>query len=272
MKTILVATDFSPAALNAAHYAADMAITINARLLLLTVVQTPIGYSDLPILINLEDMLRSTEKDIMHLKEELELKTNGKFNIETEVGMGSFFSELKDVCERIKPYAVVMGSQGKTAAEHLMFGTHAVHAMQELTWPLISVPPGSVFSAIKKIGVASDLTEVVKTTPVDEIKMLVTDFNAELHILNIGKKEVFEGDIVFESGIMQEMLLGLKPIFHFISNENTDDALINFADKNEIDLLIVLPKHHNLLDKLFHKSHTKNLVLHSHVPVMALHK
>ena len=112
MKTILVATDFSPAALNAVHYAADMAISIKADLLMLTVVQTPIGYSDLPIVINLEDMLRSTEKDIRQLKEALQLKTNGKINIEAEVGMGSFFSELKSVCERVKPYAVVMGSQG----------------------------------------------------------------------------------------------------------------------------------------------------------------
>ena len=271
MKTILVATDFSPAALNAVHYAADMAISIKADLLLLTVVQTPISYSDLPIMINLEDMLRSTEKDIRQLKEALQLKTNGKINIEAEVGMGSFFSELKDVCERIKPYAVVMGSQGKTAAEHLMFGTHAVNAMKNLSWPLITVPPGANFKAVKKIGLASDLTKVVETTPIEEIKMLVHDFNAELHILNIGKKAVFDGNIVFESALMQEMLMSLNPKFHFISNENTDEGLISFADKNNIDLMIVLPKRHNLFDQLVHKSHTKNLVLHSHVPVMALH-
>jgi len=34
----------------------------------------------------------------------------------------------------------------------------------------------------------------------------------------------------------------------------------------------VLPKRHGLLDKLIHKSHTKQLVLHSHVPVMAFHQ
>ena len=173
MKTILVASDFSPAAFNAVNYAADMALSIHAKLLLLTVVQTPVGYSELPIVVSLEDMLRSTERDMKHLKEELMLKTGNKLTIETEVGMGAFYSELKDVCERVKPYAVVMGSQGKTAAEHILFGTHAVHAMKNLAWPLITVPPGTKFSAVKKIGLASDLTEVVKTTPIEEIKMLV---------------------------------------------------------------------------------------------------
>ena len=184
MKTIIVTTDFSVAAGNAINYAADMAVSINAELLLLNVVQTPISYSDMPIIPGLEDMMRAAEKDIQNLKEEVKARIQDKINIETEVGMGGFFEELKQVCERVKPYAVVMGSQGHTAAEHLMFGEHAVHTAKHLTWPVITVPPEAGFTAIKKIGLASDLTQVVENTPIDEITMLVNDFNAELHILH----------------------------------------------------------------------------------------
>ena len=102
--------------------------------------------------------------------------------------------------------------------------------------------------------------------------MLVQDFNAELHILNTGKKEVFDADIVFESGLMQEMTMALKPTFHFIDHEYTDEGIMDFAEKNQIDLLIVMPHRHNLLAGIFHKSHTKQLVLHSHVPVMSIHQ
>ena len=272
MKKILVSTDFSKVAGNAVNYAADMALYINAELVLLHVVQTPVGFSDLPIVMGLEDMMRNAEKDMQNLKEELVLKTKDKINIETEVGMGGFFEELKMVCKRVKPYAVVMGSQGKTAVEHLMFGSHAVHTVKNLAWRVITVPPEAGFTAVKKIGLASDLTAVVETTPFEEIKMLVQDFNAELHILNTGKKEVFDADIVFESGLMQEMTMALKPTFHFIDHENIDEGIMDFAEKNQIDLLIVMPHRHNLLAGIFHKSHTKQLVLHSHVPVMSIHQ
>jgi nucleotide-binding universal stress UspA family protein len=67
------------------------------------------------------------------------------------------------------------------------------------------------------------------------------------------------------------MLQGINPQYHFITNENTDEGIIEFAEKNNIDLLVVLPKRHDLLTKLLNRSHTKQLVLHSHVPVMALH-
>lgn len=272
MKKILVTTDFSQAATNAVYYAVDMALSINAELLLLHVVQTPISFSDMPLAMGLEDIMRNAEKDMQQLKEQLLLRTGGKINIEAEVGLGSFFEELENICERVIPYAVVMGSKGKTITEHLMYGTHAVYTVKHLAWPVITVPPEAGFAAVKKIGLASDLTKVAETTPFAEIKNLVHDFNAELHILNTGKKEVFAADIVFESGLMQEMTMALKPVFHFIDNENTDEGIMDFAEKNKIDLLIVMPRRHNLLERIFYKSHTRQLVLHSHVPVMSMHQ
>ncbi len=272
MKKILVTTDFSVVANNAVNYAADMAMAINADILLFHMVQTPIGYSDLPIAVSLEDMMRTAEKDMQDLRVEIARRVNAKINVETQVGMGGFFDELQSVCEQLKPYAVVMGSQGKTATEHLLFGAHATHAVTNLMWPVITVPPGVTFSGIKKVGLASDLTKVIESTPIEEISRLVHDFNAELHILNTGKKQVFDADIVFESGMMQEMTMALNPKFHFISNENTEEGILDFADKNQIDLLIVLPRRHNLLNSIFHKSHTKQFVLHSHIPVITLHR
>jgi nucleotide-binding universal stress UspA family protein len=271
MKTILVATDFSAAAQNATNYAADMASTIDGDVLLLHVYHVPVSYGEIPAVVTPDDLMQDAERNINELKERLIRKTNGKLSIVTEVRMGSFFEELATVCERIKPYTVVMGSQGTTAAERLFFGSHTVYALKHLVWPLITVPPQSKFSTVKKIGLACDFNKVEDNTPVDEIRTLVNDFHAALHVLNTGKKEAFNPELVFESGLLQEMLKDLKPEYHFITNENTDEGIMDFAEKNNIDLLVVLPKRHGLLEKLLLKSHSKQLVLHSHVPVMALH-
>jgi nucleotide-binding universal stress UspA family protein len=216
--------------------------------------------------------LKDAEKALEQLKERLVNKTKGIVPIETGVKVGNFFGELKTVCETIKPYTVVMGSQGTTAAERLFFGGHAIYAMKHLMWPLITVSPQAKFSSIKKIGLACDFHLAIDAIPVSEIKRLVKDFDAELHILNIGKEEVFDPDIVFESVELKDLLADLKHEVYFISNENTDQGILDFVENKHIDLLIVLPKRHDLLDKIMHRSHTKQLVLHSHVPVMALHE
>ena len=272
MKKIILATDFSPAAYNAAIYAAHMAMAIKTDLVLLHVYAIPIVYSEVPAAVNPEEVRLAAEKNMSALVAQLKQETNGKLNIETTIRMGSYYHELKVVCDYIQPYTVVMGSQGTTARERLLFGSHAVHAMKHLTWPLITVPPKATFSAIKKIALACDLNKAVENTPIDEIKMLVQDFNAEFHILNTGKEQVFDPEIVFQSGMLQEMLEDLKPVYDFISDENTDEGILTFAQENNIDLLLVLPKRHSFLEAMIHKSHTKHFVLHSHVPVMALHQ
>ena len=139
-------------------------------------------------------------------------------------------------------------------------------------WPLITVSPEAKFSSIKNIGLACDFNKVIDTIPADEIKKLVEDFHAKLHILNTGRQKTYNPEIVFESGMLRELLKDVQAEYHFIPGDDKDQAIIDFAEKNHIDLLVVLPKRHGLFDKLVHKSHSKQLVLHSHVPVMALHK
>lgn len=271
MKTIIVATDFSTAALNAANYAADMALAIHADILLIHIYQIPVAYLEIPLAATEDEMMNDAKRSLSLLKEDLTTRTGGKLNIKSEIGAGVFFHELKAICEKIKPYAVVMGSQGTTAAERVFYGGHTIYAMNHLMWPLITIPPHARFSQVKKICIACDFDEVIESTPIDEIKRLVNDFQAELHVIYTGKEEPPDPKIVFESGMLNEMLTSLNPKYHFIVHENSEESIINFVRENDIDLLITLPKRRELMQKLIHKSFSKQLILHSQVPVLALH-
>ena len=143
--------------------------------------------------------------------------------------------------------------------------------MQHLNWPMITVPPAIAFSKIKKIGIACDLDEVEKKMPVEAVTRLVKDFNAELHILNTGNEKTYDPDIIFEAGEVHRLLKDLKPVFHLIAHDNEDEGTLEFAEKNQIDLLVVVPGKHGFFERLTHKSHTRQFVLHSYVPVMAIH-
>lgn len=271
MKTILVATDFSPAAANATHYAVDMAKAIGGRVFLLYVYQLPIVYMEVPLGMTESDLQEGAEQAMKELKLSLKEKYGEDLIINTEVRKGLFFSELKAISASIKPYAVVMGSQGSTATERLLFGGHTVNAVKNLPWPTVTVPPGASFKPIRKIALACDFEKVYHSIPIDEIKLLLSDFNATLHILNTGSKGSFSPEIVDEAGVLEKLLAPVKPYYHFITSDHTDEAIIAYVEKNEVDLLLALPKRHGLLDSVLHKSHTRELVLHCKVPVMALH-
>ena len=66
MKTIIVPTDYSPAATNAVNYAADMALAIKADLLLVHIYQLPVAVADVPLaLISVEDMQKVEEEKML---------------------------------------------------------------------------------------------------------------------------------------------------------------------------------------------------------------
>ena len=274
MKVIIAPTDFSEISINAVNYAADLAVTIHAGLALLHVYQVPVNYSEVPlpatILSDTENAIAKIEK----LKEKLTERTRAEIKIYTEVQIGSVITVLRDYCKDLKPYAVVMGAQGAGAVERFLFGSNTISAMKHLSWPLIVVPAEAKYTRIKKIGLACDMKNVTETTPIEEIKALAKEFGARVEVIHISTEDdnKYGPEIVNESGLLQELLYDTHPTYHFPGNVNIEEGLSSFAEKNKLDLLIIVPKKHNIIDKLFHKSHSKQLIFHTHVPVMAVHE
>jgi nucleotide-binding universal stress UspA family protein len=53
-------------------------------------------------------------------------------------------------------------------------------------------------------------------------------------------------------------------------NKNVESGIDAFAEKNKIDLLVVLPRKKGLFESLFGKSESKSLIFHTKVPLLAL--
>ena len=276
MKTIVVPTDFSTISLNAVNYAADLACVIGTNLSLIHVCIIPITLSEVPPpTINMEELVTDAEEKIRELKEKINYRLGEKLTIYTVVKQGDVVSEIDEYCNTVNPYAVVMGAESYGAFERFLIGGgKTISSMRKLSWPLIVVPPEVKFVSMKKIGLACDLRDVVETIPGNEIKSLVTEFHAELHVLHVNKEgeDDLEPESVEESGLLQEILVGLNPKYHFIRGTDIEKSISEFAEQNELDLLIVIPKKHNLISKMFQHSHSKRLVLQTHVPVMAIHE
>ncbi len=275
MKTIIVPTDFSPIATNAMHYAIDMAKSVNASILLLHVYQVPVSFSDTPIvLVSIEDLRKGAEEQIARLKTEVEHLTSGSLKVYTETRLGNVADELENLCNKINPFAVIMGTKGASGVERILFGSNTLTAIRHLTWPVICVPPGKSYgNGIKKIGFACDFKDAVKTTPTHFIVDFVKEFKAELDVLNVDyHNKHFKPETPEQSLLLHTMLEEASPAYHFIEHADIEDGINEFAEKNNLDLIITIPKKHRLLEGVFKPSSTKQLVYQSHVPVMCVHE
>ena len=274
MKTIIVPTDFSEISNNAIEYAIDLAKATGGSILLFHAYQVPVSMTDVPIvLLSVEDLQKANENKMDEVKRSVQEKTGDAIKVYGETKLGDTVDELEEVCNKVKPFAVVMGTKGATGMERVLFGSTTLTTIRHLSWPVIVVPPGKKYSTIKKIGFACDFREVVNTTPTHFIKDFVKEFGAELHVLNVDyKNSHFKPDTPQESVLLHTMLEDLNPKYDFIEEANIEVGIEKFAEKNDLDLIITIPKKHKLLDGLFRKSHTKDLIFHSHLPIMCVHE
>lgn len=274
MKLIVVPTDFSTLADNALKYGMDLASAMGSSLMIVHVYQIPISYSEVPLItISLEEIKKASEERLAELKHNIETITAGKLVVYTESRLGDVAEEVEKIAKTLQPFSIVMGSRGVTGAGRFFLGSNTLAVMNKTSTPVIVVPPGGKFSPYKKIGLTTDFKEVVDKTPVVPIRALVNFFNAELHVLHVDyKQRNFTPDTPEQTLNIDMLLSGMNPTYDFIENKSVNEGINDFAEKNNIDIIITLPQKHSFLESLFEKSVTRELLHHTHIPVMCINK
>jgi nucleotide-binding universal stress UspA family protein len=273
MPTIIVPTDFSAAATNAANYAADLAATLQADLLLLTVVPITWVNTEIPTPDIYQVQQEAANTNITELKNKLLYRTHNRLNITTAVTTGDVVDEIKNLAEPLKPLAIVMGITGAGTASRTLFGSNTFGALHNLLFPIIVVPPTATYHHIKNIGLATDLTDVTNTIDTQQIKHLVSAFSATLHLLHVtGPDGVTSGLALPEAKNLQEALRPLHPQFHYQRADNLTRGVLEFIKDQHIHLLLTVPKHRGFFQSLFHHSAANNIAAHINIPMMTVHK
>ena len=275
MKVILVPTDFSEVAKNAAQYAIELAKQVHAqKIVLYNAYQAPvITEPTMPVvqLIDMDTLKGITEEGLETFKAWMQPLTPAGIELDTLSEFAVLSNNIDDVCERVQADIVVMGITGGSKIEEVLIGSTAISVVNHSKVPVIIIPPDARYSPVQKVALACDFKKIEDTTPLHAIKTILKDTNATFMVLHVDHHQVSDG-AMREREKLQQMLQGLNPEFHQVQHEDFVEGINDFADKNGIDLLITIPKKHGLFEGLFKRSHTKRLAFHSHVPLMCIHE
>jgi nucleotide-binding universal stress UspA family protein len=274
MKTIVAPVNFTDSSDNAARYAADMALAMEAELHLIHFVEIPVSTGEMPM--NpyvLEGLQASGTEGLNQLWDELVIRTKGKVTIYTNMETGNVEHRLEEFCAAKKPFIVVMGSSGPSL-ERMLRGSNLSVAIRRLHYPLIVVPDNVVFHQIKKVVVACDLEDIAAGVPVSVafLKQFQDIFGASFDVINIAtgtQDHLKEAEAAFMFNSWKDRLQELYPEIHFVRGDNVEEGINSYLGQHPADLILVFPKKHGLFE--FHKSHAKKIAHNSRVPVMSIH-
>jgi len=276
MKTILVPTDFSSTAKNAAMYAINFAKQLKyERIILYNAYQAPLTTDPDIAMINTVDITeleKSSKTNLENFKMLLKPYCDASVTLDIITEYGAVTYEINEICKSNEVDFIVMGVTGVGKVEETLIGSFAIDVARRSEVPVIIVPPDATFTKIEEVMFACDFSKVVETTPVESIKKLLDASEAKLFVVNIDhNNKRFNSDTPFESLMLDTLLYDYKPEYRFIDDPDFVEGINKAALDKQVDLIITIPKKMGWFEGLFKKSRTKMLAYHSHVPLMVVH-
>ncbi len=274
MERIIVPTDFSPAANNAANYAAELAKYFSASLVLVNAYPFPPANYEMGFTLPLVTAIKEgAEERLKQLKQELQQNHEYNFDIECIAEMGSPYDVIESVAREQNADLIVMGIVGEAGTlKEKLIGSTAVRVARGLDIPAFIIPEHVRYHRIHKISFACDLDKTEETDLVYIAKYFSKVFDAELEIVNVERPE--EEITVEKAKTSIYLEKKLEHVNHrtvYITGKSVGHELEDYFTLHQTDVVMLNPKKHNVFYYLFNQSITQELAFHVKLPILAIH-
>ena len=184
MATIITATDFSATATDAVYYACSLAAQYGHQVVVLHSYIIPVAFPENPMpAMSMAESKDIAEEQMNILVADLKNRFPG-MSITDLIEYGDITDALSDCVKKYNARMVVVGNNSEE--EGFWLGSNLLSAMRNLNCPVLAVPHGYTYNAVKRICFACDYEHISKQLPAEEIIRIVNETAAELYVLNVG--------------------------------------------------------------------------------------
>ncbi|MCF8244757.1 MAG: universal stress protein [Saprospiraceae bacterium] len=279
INNILVPTDFSPCAENAYQFSLELADKWQSSIKLLHVVTPDYAVTDIPVVVDLatKDKILVAQKLLNDFKENGINKfkaTHNKAPLVSDVikVSGLSYAAIATVAEEEDFDLILMGTNSYHSAWETTFGTNAATVVKQAHCHVFVVPDYEAFKGFTTVGFAADLHETDPYHLWKTCKMM-EPFHSIIHCVHVekeGKAKETKLRIEELEAFFINNPVALQMTFHTFEEASIETGLEDFANEWNLDLLVMSSPHRDVFSRLFHKSMTKQMALHSKVPLLVL--
>ncbi len=276
MKIILIPTDFSVDAMHAIDYALQLYKCERTNFYFLH------AYADAvygPFKNNRGESLvepkkrvkKNTDVALEKLVEEIKGKTNNpKHRYESISAFESLVDAVNNFVKQTNVDLVIMGTQGQTANKKITFGSHTVQVFKYVQCPVLAIPENCEYQQPKKILFPTDYMVPYKRRELKLLNTLAAEFKSEVHCLYISDFEDLSHRQIDNQQFLKESLPNAYLSCKQTSVKNRAEAILEYIDKNEINMLVMVNARHSFLEDMLYRSTVDEIGLHITLPFLVM--
>ncbi|WP_199119152.1 universal stress protein [Pedobacter sp. ASV28] len=283
MKKILVPTDFSWPAKNAAIYAMHLAKVMQVNVKLCNVIMVPL---EIPIMAQaswplveydtLEEEstqeLKMTAKKLEKLFETEAILDSFRPAIDYSIGVGSVPEAINTFASNPVVEMIVMGMSGSGGITQFLLGSSSRTIIETAKIPILLIPKNIRFNGIYKIAFATDLG-AKDVELIGQLADFAKKFNAEILLVHIGD-EAPEGKHQEKVDHFMKQIgnsVGYAKIdYEYVWNIDINHGLEWFAEHRQVNMLAMVHKKHSVFYRIFNGSHTQHVKDRIKLPLLVI--
>ncbi|MBP2614925.1 universal stress protein [Chryseobacterium jejuense] len=283
MRTIVVPTDYSKPAKNAAFYALHLANALKCNIDLCHAfalpVESPMLGQTAWALYEYPALQDENSKEMKKWVKVLEDKEKALWGDETfpyhpsiyySCEGGDAVQVINNTAAHNKTLLIVMGTQGAGMLARFIFGSNSLKMIENTQHPLLLIPQNHKYKEIKKIAFATDLKKKdIKIA--QSLIMFAQYFDAELLITHIIQSN---NDVTQNTAYEHKKEVFLKALegkfcYNCIYSENIDYGLDILKNK-DIDILAMGHDHRDFLERFIKNSHAARQAATLEIPLLII--
>jgi nucleotide-binding universal stress UspA family protein len=272
MSKILVAIDFSDCSINAFVHALSIAQHCSSDLLLVWV-EKPSSEKD-----KFEKLAGEPSRDVKNQFEEMITKYQPQHQgnkITYKLRTGTVYKEIAKEAKDSKAMMVVAGTHGASGFNEFWIGSNANKIVSAAPCPVITIRAGiNIMRPLKKIVLPIDRTLETRQKATFT-GYLAKKHDAEVHILSLytSKVKAIRRDVNIFAGQVElhYQQEGVKYQMAFMDCDNISDAMIEYAQKIEANLISIMTEQESKTSNLWMGTYAHQTVNHSPIPVLSIH-
>ncbi len=178
---------------------------------------------------------------------------------------------IKFTIQKKKIDFIVMGTKGSSNIKTI--GSNTMEVITKVKCPIIVIPKSAKFKGIKTVAFPTDFNCIFKSKVVTTIFEVLAKRDAKLEILdvrscNLESSQHQRNNLVFLEDFMKE----LPTTFHKLGSCNIELEIQKAVEKYNVDLIAVVAKNLNLIEKLLFNPDQKVRNYQAEIPFLVVHE
>jgi len=276
MRNILIPTDFSANAMNALKYASELFKYDKSRFFIMHAYQDEIFEDE--DLIKEKTLVRVTKQVADKsqsnldkvLKEIKDIFPNPRHSYSIISANNMLVDEADKIVDEENIDIIVMGTRGNTNDKKLTFGSHTLQVLRYVQCPVLAIPEHYTDIQPRHILFPTNYLIPYKRRELKLLCELAAPYRATIDMLYVADNDSLSIRQQNNQSFVKDELCKNEINFKTVKDSSITDAICNYIDKNNVDMLVMVNTRHSFFENIFFKSKLDEITLRIDIPFLAL--